>query len=95
MDYITFMHNNAESEPTQEDWDRFFSLARESGLFRGGSEVGARSTVGEKEVPDITRHVVGYMRFDSATLSELTELLRHHSMVVNGGTVEVCELPRS
>ena len=95
MEYITFMHNNVDTEPTKEEWDRFFALARESGLFRGGSAVGKRSIVGKKEVPDITYHIGGYMRFDAATLNEVAKLLEHHPIVLHGGTVEICQLSKS
>jgi hypothetical protein len=47
MQYITFMHGNVDTEPTKEEWERFFELASESGCFRGGSAMGKRSTVGE------------------------------------------------
>ena len=95
MEYITFMHNNVDTQPTKEEWDRFFETARESGVFRGGSAIGKRSTVGNKEVPDVTGHINGYMLFESATLDELTKILEHHPIVLHGGTVEICELPKT
>ena len=94
MEYITFMHNNVDTEPTREEWDQFFGLARESGLFRGGSAIGRRSTIGNKEVPDSTDQIGGYMRFDSETLGKLAVLLEQHPIVLHGGTVELCELPK-
>ena len=95
MEYITFMHGDADSASTSDEWDRFFDLAKESGLFRGGSAIGKRWTIGDKEVPDITDHVGGYMRFDADSVDELTALLRLHPTVVHGGTIEVCELPKT
>ena len=95
MEYITFMHNNVDTEPTEVEWDQFFDLAKKSGLFHGGSALGKRSTIGKKEVPDSTNKLGGYMRFDADTLDELTALLEHHPIVTHGGTVEICELPKT
>ena len=95
MEYITFMHNNADTEPTKKEWSRFFDLAAESGLFRGGSAIGKSTTVGKKQVPHIAENIGGYMRFDAETLNELAELLEHHPIVQHGGTVEICELPKT
>lgn len=95
MEYITFMHSNTDTESSQELWDAFFKIVRESGLFRGGSAIGARSTVGTKAVPDVTHHIDGYMRFDADDLEELEDLLKSHPTIINGGTIEVCELPKS
>ena len=98
MEYITFMHKNKDSgatSATSEEWDRFFDLAKESGLFRGGSAMEQRFTIGGVEVPDITDHIGGYMRFDAESVDELTELLNQHPTVIHGGTVEVCEMPKT
>ncbi len=95
MEYITFMHANTDSSATTEEWDDFFALARESGLFKGGSAIGKRSTVGRKEVPDTTDHIGGYMRFNSEKLEDVEKLLSEHPTVVHGGTVEICEMPRT
>ena len=95
MEYITFMHGNVDGPPTNDEWERFFELARRSGLFRGGSAIGARTTVGEKDVPSVVDHIEGYMRFDADSLDELRALLLQHPVVRNGGTIEICELPKT
>ena len=95
MEYITFMHANMESKSTKEEWDDFFAMANESGMFRGGSLMDGRSTLGQKDVPDITVNIAGYMRFDADTLSALHVLLEKHPVVIHGGTIEICELPKS
>ena len=78
MQYITFMHNNVKSQPSDKDWQHFFEIANQSGLFRGGSAIGKRTTIGKDGVPDITSHIGGYMRFDAESLDELIELLNQH-----------------
>jgi hypothetical protein len=42
-----------------------------------------------------TDHVVGYMRFDSEDRQPILDLLEKHPVLLHGGTVELCELPRS
>ena len=37
----------------------------------------------------------GHMRFNAHDLEEILTLLHSHPVVVNGGTVEVCELPKT
>lgn len=39
--------------------------------------------------------ITGYMRFDAEDKSEILGLLKIHPIVLDGGTVELCELPRS
>ena len=95
MQYIVFIHDNADVKSSGEQWDAFFKTARESGLFKGGSALGGRYAVGSKAVPPITDAIGGYMRFDASNLQEILTLLEVHPVVVNGGTVEVCEMPKT
>ena len=95
MEYIAFMHKNTDSVATSEEWERFLALARDSGLFQGGSEVGERTVLGEKAVADTSASVGGYMRFETSSINELNELLRKHPTIIHGGTIEICELPKS
>ena len=95
MEYIIFMHRNTESEASPEEWNNFLSEARTSGIFRGGSAIGSRFYVGAEGAPDTTSVINGYMRFDTADITLLLDLLKRHPTVVHGGTVEICELPES
>lgn len=95
MEYIAFIHRNEQTSSSEEEWARFIALAKESGLFRGGSVIGGRSVVGKKDVPDTTAYIAGYMRFESDSLEALEKLLAHHPEVVHGGSVELCELPKT
>ena len=92
--YLLLIHGNAKSAATEEEWGRFFALARESGLFVGGSEIGERVVVGDSDSLKSTDHVVGYMRFDSDEKQQILDLLKEHPVVRHGGSVELCELPR-
>lgn len=95
MEYILFIHDNTDKTTEEEDWDRFLALARSSGLFQGGSEIGKRIQLGSKEVSDTTKSVSGYMRFESRDVEELLNLLNEHPVLRNGGTLELCELPKT
>ena len=93
--YILLIHGNAKSNGTEEEWSRFFALGQESGVFRGGSEIGERVVVGDPELMKSTEHVVGYMRFDSEDKQQILQLLDAHPVVIHGGSVELCEMPTS
>lgn len=95
MQYIALIHKNTDSMPTIDEWNRFFDAAKATGMFKGGSEIGSRYTVGQKKVPDITKNVGGYMRFDSDDLERLQALLEDHPVTKHGETVELCEMPES
>ncbi len=95
MQYIALIHKNTDSTPATYEWDRFFAAAKATGMFKGGSEIGSRYTVGQKAVSDITESVGGYMRFDSDDLERLQALLEDHPVAKHGGTIELCEMPKS
>ena len=95
MQYIALIHKNSDSTPTPDDWVRFVDAAKATGMFKGGSEIGVRYAVGAKPVSDITRTVGGFMRFDSDDLECLRALLRDHPVIKHGGTIELCEMPKS
>lgn len=83
------------SPASDEEWERFIMQAKASGMFSGGSAVGAREIVGDAAVAHSTGHIVGYMRFDTDDKPKLLALLQQHPVVRHGGAVELCELPRS
>ena len=79
------MHANAEGESTGEEWDEFFDRARQSGLFRGGSAMGKRWTIG-KQADTLSDGLAGFMRFDAESVNDLLELLEAHPTIHAGGT---------
>ena len=93
--YFLLIQNNPKNEPTTGEWKSFFAAAEESGMFRGGSAIGQRMTIGNADSARSTEHIVGFMRFDSDDKERLLKLLEQHPVVVHGGSVELCELPRS
>ena len=95
MQYIALIHNNTDSKPESIEWERFIAGAIETGMFKGGSAIGFRQTVGTKPVPATTRSAGGCMRFDSDDLAELRKQLDSHPVVMRGGTIELLEMPRT
>jgi hypothetical protein len=93
--YLLLIQGNAKIRIPAAEWDRFNAAAKASGMFKGGSEVGSREVLGDTQTVRPTKHIVGYMRFDSDDKAKLLELLQSHPVVVHGGSVELCELPKS
>jgi hypothetical protein len=95
MQYILLIHRNTRSLPSEAEWATFIERAQASGLFRGGSEMGARQVIGRTDGIASTDHIDGYMRFDSDDKQKIIDLLMGHPVVAHGGSVELCELPPS
>lgn len=93
--YLLLIQGNETSATTADEWDRFFAAAKAGGTFQGGSEVGRREVIGNAATARATDHIVGYMLFAAADKQAILELLKCHPVVLHGGTVELCELPRS
>lgn len=98
MEFILLIHNNARQSSTEEQWNLFFCAARQSGFFAGGSELKAGEVFGAKSEP-VSVRLGGYMRFktdgSADELKKIHQLLQQHPTVLQGGSVELCELPRS
>ena len=95
MEYILFIHNNADIVTTEEQWQTFFSKAKSSGVFQGGSEISNQLQIGNKSVQKITNTIGGFMRFESEDKNEILALLEKHPVIIQGGTLELCEMPKS
>ena len=95
MQYILLIHGNSKTVATDDEWSKFFTAAQQSGLFKGGSAMGERVVVGDSQTMQSTEHIVGFMRFDSDDKQAVLDLLKLHPVVVHGGSVELCEMPKS
>ncbi len=95
MQYLLLIQRNVPTPPTAGEWDHFLAAARDSGLFRGGSEISAREMLGNTQSSVSSAHLTGYMRFDADDRQQLLELLQLHPVILHGGSAELCELPRS
>jgi hypothetical protein len=95
MEYILFIHNNADSTVTNEQWASFINTAKQSGLFLGGSEISNQIQLGKKSVNRITDNIGGFMRFEADNEHVVLELLEEHPVFKQGGSLELCEMPKS
>ena len=93
--YLLLIQNNAKTEDHAGRVGPVLRGAKDSGLFRGGSALGDRIVVGDTESAQSTQHIGGYMRFDADDQAKLLELLKQHPVVLHGGSVELCEMPKS
>ena len=93
--YVLLIHDDAEGESTSAEWEAFFEAAKDSGTFRGGSELGEREIIGSSQTAKPSDHIAGYMRFDSEDKQQVLDLLKLHPVVIHGGTVELCVLAES
>jgi hypothetical protein len=95
MQYILLIHSNAKSHATENEWSEFFAAVQRSGLFKGGSAIGDRAVIGDAQFAQSTEHIVGFMRFDSDDKQAILDLLELHPVVIHGGSVELCEMPKT
>ena len=72
-----------------------FSLRPGKAAILKAAALSGKDMQSEKKVPSITDTVGGYMRFDADTLQEVLVRLDSQPVVINGGTVEVCEMPKT
>lgn len=83
----------------QKLWDSFLSAARQSGVFTGGSAINRGELIGATDVNPISEKLAGHMRFSTHGITDGLEVIRQllliHPTVLNGGTVELCEMPRT
>jgi len=98
VEYILLIHNNAEKAATEEQWNMFFQAATQSGLFAGGSEIAKGELIGSKDAELLSCRLAGHMRFRAGAKTELVKLhrlLKMHPTVLQGGTIELCAMPKS
>ena len=95
MEYILLIHNNTETTPTNDDWSLFIEKAIQTKSFQGGSAISNGLTIGKKEITSITKELGGFMRFETENKQELLELIKLHPVVLHGGSVQLCEMPKT
>jgi len=94
-EYILFMHDDAVSDDTSA-WDSYLRTLKQTGAFQGGSEIGGGICMRKgAAAPGITKHLIGYIRVDAATIDDVKSLLSGNPHFEAGGTVEIRELPRT
>jgi len=93
-DFLLLMHNDYDIGDRSENWQPYLALLSSAGALRGGSAVGSGACVRRAgNVPDISRHLVGYVKIEARDLNHARELLQGNPVYEAGGTVEIRELP--
>lgn len=95
MEYILLIHNNHSTPIAEHQWNSFLAEARASGIFLGGSAIANRIQLGNKDVPSILDTIDGFMRFETNDIEALRTLLQRHPVLLNEGTFELCEMPKT
>ena len=95
-DFLMLMHDDvpASASERDEDWESYIRKLQASGNFEGGSAMGEGSCVRKSgAAPQITGHLVGYIRIRADSLDHARRLLAGNPTFEAGGTVEIRELP--
>ena len=95
MEYLAIIYNNTDVPSSEREWDDFFILAKESGFFLGGSQVGNnRQIIGKGIESTFGTNIGGYMKFKCNNIGQITKLLNSHPVIINGGSIELIDLPK-
>jgi len=54
-----------------------------------------RKQLGKKNVQDVTSSIGGFMQFNTENTALLNTVLEKHPVTRHGGTLELCELPKT
>ena len=95
MEYLALIYNNTQMVTRPEQWEAFFERAKGSRVFKGGSALGSSLMFGDDSIESTEDKIVGFMRFDADNSDEVMELLKLHPVLLNGGTMELREMPRT
>ena len=93
--YILLIEDNVRRPVLDQDWAAFFELAGQSGVFRGGSAMGKREVLGDRARAQSTDFLGGYMIFEAEDKQEILDLLEKHPVKLHGGSLHLCELPKT
>ena len=93
--YILLMHDDTTSDPSRDQWERYFTALRAKGGFDGGSSIGHGTALRkDAAAAPVTGQLAGYIRIRAASLEAAEQLVCGNPVFECGGTVEVRELPR-
>ena len=91
-EYLLLMHGGTRTEPGS--WAAYVARLRSAGCFLGGSSIGGGLCATRSgSPPELTSHLVGYVKIRADDLTEATALLAGNPVYEAGGTVEIRELP--
>lgn len=91
-DYILLMHIDGGPE-SGDAWEAYTAKLNALGAFRGGSSIGAGSTLRKQGTPGpLAAHLAGFIRVEAPNLEAALKLVEGNPAYESGATVEVREL---
>lgn len=95
-DFLLLMHNDYDLGGQSEDWQTYLHALGSAGALQGGSAIGRGICLRRTgTVPEISRHLVGFIKIEARDLDHARELIRGNPVYAAGGTVEIRELPKT
>jgi hypothetical protein len=92
-DYILLMHTDGGPE-AGDAWEAYIEKLNALGVFRGGSSIGAGTTLRKQGAPGpLAAHLAGFIRVEAPNLEAARKLVEGNPAYEAGATVEVRELP--
>jgi hypothetical protein len=93
-EFIFLMHDDYCRDDLAEQWQSYLDRLGSAGALRGGSAIGGGLCVRHSgNIPDISGHLVGYVKIEARDLNHARELVVGNPVFEAGGTVEIRELP--
>lgn len=75
-EYILLMHDDLPTAANESIWGPYLETLRENGSFEGGSEIGDGICLRKSgAVPEITAHLIGYIRLKADSIDHARSLL--------------------
>ena len=92
-EFILLMHGDAPHPEAAGAWDQYIASLKHHGLFEGGSSMGGGACYRTVEpAPDISRHLVGFIKIQARNIDHAREALAGNPVFESGGTIEIREL---
>lgn len=94
-EFLLLMHRDTTSPESDDLWDAYFGRLGASGVFKGGSAIGAGETFRKSgDAAPVADQLTGYIKIEAHDLAAARHWLEGNPVYEAGGTVEVRELPK-
>ncbi len=95
-EFILLMHDDIETPEDDARWRPYLESLAAEGVLRGGSAIGAGTTLRRTGEPlRTTDHIVGYVKIEADDLGHARTFVAGNPVYEAGGTIEIRALPRS
>ena len=95
-EFMLLLHGVILRDEKSQDWRTDLEFLSAEGALRGGSAIGPGVCIRRSgAVPNVTRHIVGYVIIEARNLDHTRRLAQANPFYEAGGTVEIRELPET